>query len=597
LVRSIVNSERGQAPRSTVGQRTAQAADTGVGQGTFKDFRLLPEVERAIVEMGFEEPTPVQAATYGPIMGGGDLIVMAQTGTGKTAAFGIPMAQNLDTSGGLQAMVLTPTRELALQVAREIASIGKRRGITAAAVYGGASFTKQVEEVSDGAQVVVGTPGRVMDHMRRKTIPFGGIKMLVLDEADEMLSMGFEKELSEIMGGLPTKRQTLLFSATIPDDIQRLSSRYMTEATTLSVSGDAVAAKETSHYVYLLSGAGRTTDLLKVLEIERPESAIVLCHTKDETHTAARFLQAAGYHADWINYDLSQAERERVMSATRSGKVKFMVATDVAARGIDISHLSHVINFTFPESLEIYVHRTGRTGRQGRHGAAISLISPHDIGNLYFMRLTYKIFPVERTLPGEENLIRKLELERLDSLRAAFAGVGAEGFRGLARRLFQDIQGERLVASLLERHFADAPPAKPAEVKPQAQPVPEPQAEPVPEAPEPAAIEPPSEIEAPDEAPQDEDDRPTLFPESFSGGDSREIFLDAGRKDGLRISTLMKQIVENTGLARNAVGRVRMLTRSTFVAVAAEHYDAVLEALSGIELDGRRLKAEPAGES
>jgi ATP-dependent RNA helicase DeaD len=561
---------------------------------TFENFHLLPEVAEAIAGMGFVTPTPVQARTFDSVSEGKDVIVMARTGTGKTAAFGIPMAQLLDPKArAVQALVLAPTRELALQVSREVAIIGAKRGVRCVAVYGGASFSKQVDEVNDGAHIVVGTPGRVLDHMRRGTISFGTVRILVLDEADEMLSMGFEKELSAIIEGLPANRQTMLFSATIPDDIQRLSGRYMREPTFISLSGDEVGAREVSHFVYLVSGRGRPRDLVRVLEVERPSSAIVFCNTRDETQSVASHLKRAGFLADWLNSDLSQAERERVMAATRSGEITYLVATDVAARGIDISHISHVINYTFPEALEVYIHRTGRTGRMGRMGAAISLIAPQDIGNLYYLRLTYKIFPVEKTLPDERAALKSMELSGLDALRRSFLGRANGAFTGLARRLMQDVRGEQILAGLLATYFEEPGPDAVRErtTIPAPAPIPVPD-EPV-RAPQ-ASVK--IESQAPEAVAQEREAEPASPPEAAATveGGSREIYVDAGRKDGLRISALMTEIIERTGLPRSAVGRVRMLTRSTFIAVPDEHFAAILKALDGMDLDGRKLKAEAA---
>jgi len=543
------------------------------GPDSFAEFKLSQPLADAIAAMGFEKPTPVQVHTYERVLSGEDLIIQAQTGTGKTAAFGMPFAMRLDPKGGIQALVLAPTRELALQVSREIDAIGKGSGVMSAAVYGGASFTKQVDDVGAGAQIVVGTPGRVLDHMRRGTIGFEKLKVLVLDEADEMLSMGFEKELSEIMSGLPTARQTLLFSATIPEDIQRLAGRYMENASIISVSGDEIAAAAISHYVFLISGSDRLGTLVRVLRQETPDSAIIFCNTKDETQAVARYLNDAGFNADWINSDLSQAERERVMAATRGGTLRFLVATDVAARGIDISHLSHVINFSFPESLEIYIHRTGRTGRQGLTGTAISLITPHDIGNLYFLRLTYKIFPIEKTLPDRDAEARALELDRLARLRAELVGPVAPDLRALSRRLLTAVDAERLIAGLLAGHFGGEPQA-PARTDPSRRDT------------MPAAPPVPAALEPDDAGASQEGER------AAEGG--REIFIDAGRKDGLRISALMKDIVTVSGLPRTAIGRVRMLTRATFIAVPDDTYAQVFEALTKLEIDGRKLRVEPA---
>lgn len=605
-------------------------------QITFADFKLLPEIQEAIEKMGFKIPTPVQARTYKCAVTGNDFIAMAQTGTGKTAAFGIPIVQKIEPKSAVQALVLAPTRELALQVSREIGRIGAGRSVKCAAIYGGASFTAQVSEIKAGAQIVAGTPGRVLDHIRRGTISFESLKMLVLDEADEMLSMGFEKELSEIMESLPKKKQTMLFSATIPEDIQRLSKRYMGEAEIISVSNDGIGAKDVSHYVYLVPGARRPESLVKVLTAEQPDSAIIFCNTREETQTLTSHLKRNGYNADWLNSDLSQSERERVMKATRSGELKFLVATDVAARGIDVSHLSHVINYTFPESLEVYVHRTGRTGRAGRQGAAVSLIAPQDIGSLYMLRLTYKIFPVEKRLVTEVEEARAAEIDKLDALRKAFSNGAGQGYAGLAKRLMCDVRGERIIAGLLGAYFdgagKDIAPAQTvaSEVVVPAQAVaPKPSepatlqvlpsvvvegavapapaharaaaaASPFDDAPIPdnRVAEDTDDMEDTDDGTQDTDsatDRTER--DGNEQGEKGEIYLNAGRKDGLKISSLMKVVMQRTGLPRTALGKVRMLTRSTFVSVPPEYFDMVLKALASVEVDGLSLQAEPAQES
>ena len=580
-----------------------------VGPESFEQFGLLPEVLTSIEAIGFEKPTPIQSMTYAKVTSGKDVIAMAHTGTGKTAAFGIPMAQMLNPAeAGIKALVLEPTRELALQVSREIDLIGKDRGVRSAAVYGGASFTKQVSDVNEGAHIVVGTPGRVLDHIRRGTISFSGVKIVVLDEADEMLSMGFEKEISEIIESLPGKRQSLLFSATIPGDIQRLTKKYMGEAVVVSASGDDVAAKEVSHFVYLVSGQGRERDLVKILEVERPESAIVFCNTKEKTLTVSRYLKNRGYDADWLNSDLSQSDREEVMTRTRKGALKYLVATDVAARGIDISHISHVINFSFPESLEVYVHRTGRTGRMGKRGIAISLIAPHDIGNLYYLRLTYKIFPVEKPLPDGGDDLKKVELDRLYALRREFGGAVPDEFTGLARRLMCDVRGETIMGGVLAEYFSNAPaaespaastddvespeekPAKPAakseekkKSKPAAKSEEKKKGKPAAKKPARAAAKTTKTIKKADK--------------DADGDVKTEIYVDAGRKDGLKISTLIQEIMDVSGTPRTGIGKVRLLARCAFVSVSEEHYKRVFKALNKIEIGDRKLKAEPAEKS
>jgi ATP-dependent RNA helicase DeaD len=422
---------------------------------TFDALPLSAEVRRAVDELGFVHPTPVQLEAYGPIVEGADCIVQARTGTGKTAAFGLPIVdKRVDASPGVQALVLAPTRELALQSAREIERLGRYRGIRTVAVYGGAAMERQVEELAQGAQIVSGTPGRVLDHLRRGTLDPSRLRVLVLDEADEMLSMGFARELHAILEQLPEERQTLFFSATIDDEVRRMSERHMRSPRMLSLSGDDVGAKTIAHFVYHVSGRDRVGDLRKILEIENPESAIVFCNTKAETERVAQALRSAGFDADWLNGDLPQSEREKVMAATREGKLRFLVATDVAARGIDISHLTHVINYELPEAAEQYVHRTGRTGRAGRTGTAISLVSPREIGTLYYIRLQYKIFPVEKSLPSAGEERTRLEADRIDFLAEATRGSAVgELDLAVARRLLSHVNAERIVAGLVAQFF------------------------------------------------------------------------------------------------------------------------------------------------
>src|SRR5690606_24147438 len=373
-------------------------------------------------EIGYTHPTPVQRAVFEPALKGKDLVVQARTGTGKTAAFGLPLVDTLAKPElkQAQALVLCPTRELALQITRELEKLAKNSQLGVVAVYGGAPMARQVQQIREGAQIVVGTPGRVLDHLTRRTLDAERIRVFVLDESDEMLSMGFLPQITEIWSMLPKGHQTLLFSATLPPGVQRVAETRLRQPEFITLSGDHIGALEIQHFVYVSHG-DKLANLLKLLEIENPESAIVFCNTRDETKKVAAALKQEGFSADWLNADLAQNEREKVMARTRDGKLRYLVATDVAARGIDISHLTHVINHDFPESAEAYVHRTGRTGRAGRTGVAISLIAPGDIGNLYMLRLTYKIFPVERSLPTAREMKTREEADVVNLFVEAFA--------------------------------------------------------------------------------------------------------------------------------------------------------------------------------
>ncbi|HUS66314.1 MAG TPA: DEAD/DEAH box helicase [Kofleriaceae bacterium] len=440
----------------------------------FAAMGLSPEIQQALADMGYLEPMEVQKAVFEHVMGGRDIMVQSRTGSGKTAAFGIPIVQNISPeSSGVQVLILAPTRELAIQVAEELKRITRHTtSLAVVPIYGGAPMKPQLDALHAGAQIVAGTPGRVLDHIRRRTLRTDAIRYLVLDECDEMLSMGFQEEIEKIIQTLPPReeRQTMLFSATIPEAIERIGRRYMREPDKISLSNDGIGVREISHHYYMVSGLARTRDLLKVLKAEKPESAIIFCNTRDDTATVARYLQRAGYDAEAISSDLTQKDRERVMGLTRAKKLKFMVATDIAARGIDISDLSHVINYQFPESPEVYVHRTGRTGRAGKKGVALSLVGPREIGAFYYLKLIYKIRPEERDLPSAEEIQTMQEGEQYEQVVKLVQERPSAQYLSLARRLWQSVEGERVVGALLERLLGSGVPAVAPQV-PQVRPV------------------------------------------------------------------------------------------------------------------------------
>jgi ATP-dependent RNA helicase DeaD len=434
----------------------ASPTETPAAEPTFDVLPLATDVRRAIDAMGYRSPTPVQRAVFELAAEGRDLVVQARTGTGKTAAFGLPIIDRIVRASAktVQALVLCPTRELALQVSREVEQIGQFRGTSVVAIYGGAPMTRQIAALEAGAQVVVGTPGRVLDHLRHRTLDPSGVRVLVLDEADEMLSMGFAKELNAILELLPKRRQGLFFSATVPPDIERLANNHLRDPEVITLSSDQVGALEIAHYLYVMHGGDKIGQLVRILEVEDPESAIIFCNTRDETQRVAEALKARGFDADWLNGDLPQTDRERVMNATKEGKLRFLVATDVAARGIDISHLTHVINHDFPETAEQYVHRTGRTGRAGRTGTAIAIVGPKDIGNVYLLRLTYKIRPIEKQLPTVGELKTRAETDLVQLFVEAFASrLAHPDDLSLARRLLTHDDAARIVAGLLRDHL------------------------------------------------------------------------------------------------------------------------------------------------
>jgi ATP-dependent RNA helicase DeaD len=455
---AVTAASEAAAPPDNVAPADAPAAsvDAAPKGPTFAELGLHADVLRAVDEMGFSEPMPVQSATFPLITAGRDLMVQSRTGSGKTAAFGIPFANGIVNGDDkyVQAIVLLPTRELALQVAAELAKICQYRQITVVPVYGGAPMGRQVEQLRAGGQIVCGTPGRVLDHLRRGTLRLDRVRCAVLDECDEMLSMGFQEDIEAILEKTPTARQTLLFSATVPEGIQRLARRFLRTPEFLKLSGDYVSVHDIRHVYYSIPGIQREEELLRILDFEEPKSAIIFCNTREETGRVAAFLRGKGHDAEAISSDLSQSDRERVLGRMRQGGIKFLVATDVAARGIDIENLSHVFNYTFPEAPEIYIHRTGRTGRAGRKGTAISLIGPTEVGSFYYLKLLYKIKPEERSLPSETEIRSHREGERVQELRRKLDGDPGAEWRALARRLVSAVDGERLVAALLAHSYA-----------------------------------------------------------------------------------------------------------------------------------------------
>ncbi len=338
---------------------------------------VSPEIERALADMGYRAPTPIQERVIPPVRAGRDLVGQAQTGTGKTAAFGIPIVEAVDAElGRPQALALTPTRELALQVSDEISRIGRHRGVKVVSIYGGQPMQPQVNALGRGAQVVVATPGRLMDHMQRRTLSLQGIRTAVLDEADQMLDIGFIDDIEYILRQTPRSRQTLLFSATIPYPIRRLTRRYLRDPEWIRVGGDAEPVEEVEQVYYEVAAQDRRVALREVLD--KPEGvtqALIFRRTRAGVDRLVEDLRRSRYDAQGIHSDMTQAQRERVMARFRDKSLRLLVATNVASRGLDIPAVSHVINYDMPDNLEEYVHRIGRTARAGRRGTAVTFVS------------------------------------------------------------------------------------------------------------------------------------------------------------------------------------------------------------------------------
>jgi len=369
---------------------------------------IAPDIQESIRELGWHTPTPVQAAAIPLMRAGGDLIVQAQTGSGKTGAFGIPLVEAVDTElAETQAIVLLPTRELANQVAVELDQLGQHRGVRTLPIYGGVAYGPQLEGLERGAHIVVGTPGRTLDHLKNGRMNLSHTKVLVLDEADEMLSLGFWPDMKEVASYLPRKRQSHLFSATMPEKVRSLSRFFLTDAQDVTIEVEGGSPQQISHYYYLAPASQKEALLARIIEYEDPDSAIIFCNTKADVRFITAYLKKRGHNVDQLSGDLQQAAREKAIGKIKSGNLRFLVATDVAARGIDISDLAYVINYTTSDSPEVYVHRTGRTGRMGKSGVAISLVSGLDIGNFKYMQIVSGIKITEKKAPTERDIERR----------------------------------------------------------------------------------------------------------------------------------------------------------------------------------------------
>jgi ATP-dependent RNA helicase DeaD len=370
---------------------------------------LAEDIQAGVRDLGWTDPMPVQARVLPLMRAGGDLIVQARTGSGKTGAFGIPIAERVDTSSPTtQALVMAPTRELANQVAIEVEAIGRHRGVRTLPIYGGVGYGAQNDGLKEGAHVVVGTPGRMLDHLQSGRMNLDDLKILVFDEADELLSLGFWPDMRELQTYLPRERQSCLFSATIPEKVRSLSRVFLNEPEFVTLSEGQIAPAEIEHQFFVTTAQEKDANLIRILEYEDPESAIIFCNTKDDVRFVTSFLQRRGFDADQIQGDLAQAAREEVMGRIKAGELRFLVATDVAARGIDISQLTHVISYSAPVTPEVYVHRTGRTGRAGKAGTAISLISGLDIGNFRHLQNVNKIEITECKIPSDAVMLERI---------------------------------------------------------------------------------------------------------------------------------------------------------------------------------------------
>jgi ATP-dependent RNA helicase DeaD len=552
-------------------------------EGTgFDSLGLDPRLLAALTELGYEEPTPIQAEAIPPLLAGRDLLGQAATGTGKTAAFALPILHALAALGPDRprpsALVLVPTRELAMQVAEAVHRYGRALDVSVLPIYGGQSFQQQLRALRRGVDVAVATPGRALDHIRRRTLELSGLGIVVLDEGDEMLDMGFAEDLEAILSETPPERQTVLFSATIPARIASIAGRHLRDPVRIEIArerlpeGEAPRVRQTA---FIVSRAHKQTALARVLDMEDPDAAIVFCRTRLEVDEVAEKLNAHGYRSEAIHGGMTQEQRDRVMKKLRGGSADLLVATDVAARGLDIPRLSHVINYDVPNAPESYIHRIGRVGRAGREGVAITLAEPREHRLLKNIEtLTRRKIEVAQVPTVADLRARRLDLVRA-SLREVLVGGDLDGYRVVVETLADEFDVMDIATAAVKLAHESAG----GDVDGQGADIPDVA---VPRDP-PAGRKP---------APRKGAVRPRE-PRSGRGrgptpGAAR-IFIGAGRTAGIRPQDLVGAITGEAGVTGREIGSIEITDRFSIVEVAEDVVDDVLAGLRGSKIKGKKV--------
>ena len=525
----------------------------------FDELNIDERILRAIEDMGFEETSPIQTQAIPAVCEGIDVVGQAQTGTGKTAAYTIPMLMKIDPQiKKPQAIVLCPTRELAVQVAEEIRKLAKYMSdIKVLPVYGGQEIVRQIKSLKTGVQIIVGTPGRVMDHMRRKTVKFDNINMVILDEADEMLDMGFREDMETILTETPEDRQTVMFSATMPKAIMDIARNFQKDARIIKVVRKELTVSNIEQFYYEVRPKNKTEVLCRLIDIYNPRLSVVFCNTKRQVDELISELKCRGYFADGIHGDMKQQQRDRVMDDFRSGKVDILIATDVAARGIDVDDVDMVFNYDIPQDEEYYVHRIGRTGRAGRSGMALSFISGKEVYKLKDIERYCKTKILAKPVPSLDD-VKNTKLDNMfDKIRQTIEEGGLTDMVNLVEEHVnqEEYTSMDMAAALLKMLIGDT---------------------------------------------LDREDEVEEFHFDTDKDDSRmvRLFINIGKKDKIKPANILGAIAGESGMPGKLVGAIDMMDNYTFVDVPAIHAEKILKAMNdNVQIKGRRVNVEKANQS
>jgi ATP-dependent RNA helicase DeaD len=538
---------------------------------TFAELGLRPELLAALAGLGYEEPTPIQEAAIPVLLQGHDLLGQAATGTGKTAAFALPILQRLavDKRGREpMALILVPTRELAMQVSEALHHYGRQLRVRVVPIYGGQPIGRQLRSLEAGVDVIVATPGRALDHLRRRTLRLDSLQVMVLDEADEMLDMGFAEDLEAIFAETPSSRQTVLFSATLPKRIDAIARKHLRDPSRIRI-GDEVRSRDESprvrHCAYVVSRANKAAALGRILDVESPAAALVFCRTREAVDGLTETLNGRGYRAEALHGGMSQEQRDRVMGRLRGGTADLLIATDVAARGLDIEQLTHVVNYDVPSSVDSYVHRMGRVGRAGREGVAITLAEPREHRMLKTIeRATKQKIAVEKIPTVADLRARRLDLTRA-ALRESLLDDDLDGFRVVVESLAEEFDVmEVALAAVKLAHAATGGPDDEEDI-------------------------PDVAVSAPPEG-RARNARPGRNQRAVAGGGpgTTRLYVSLGREAGLRPQDLVGAITGETRLSGRDIGAIEISGRFSLVDVPEDTVDEVIESLRGTKIRGRR---------
>jgi len=555
-------------------KRTSDAPESG-----FSTLDLDPRLLDGLMALGYEEPTPIQRAAIPPLRAGRDVLAVAATGTGKTAAFALPLLHNIDPTlpprSRLAALVLVPTRELAMQVAEAIHRYGKPFGASVLSIYGGAPMEQQVRMLKRGVDVVIATPGRALDHIRRKTLHLDHVKTVVLDEADEMLDMGFAEDLEAILSALPAKRQTALFSATIPARITAIANSHLDNPEIVRIARAAVAPGETAkvrQVAYMVPRAHKMAALARILDVEAPESAIVFCRTRTEVDQLTESLAGRGYRAEALHGGLSQEQRDRVMKRFRAKGSDLLIATDVAARGLDVKHVTHVVNYDVPWESDSYVHRIGRTGRAGREGVAITLAEPREHRLLRNIEAATK----QKIEIGAVPTVADLRTRQLEQLRDQVSAVLGAGELDRYRPIVEQLAAEHDVMDIAAAAIRLAARKVESEGEPD-------------EIPNMATRGGDRDAHTPRPARQGRREFAGKVGGKV-GGKVARIYVGAGRKLKIRPGDIVGAIAGEAGLGIEEIGAVTIGDRHSIVEVPEAKAEHIIRALSASTIKGKKVR-------